>query len=53
MSVYLESTVEAVRMYEKLGFRQVGEFEMVIPSRDGSGTQTYEEVCMLRRSDIQ
>ena len=53
MSVYLESTLEAVKMYEKLGFRQLGEFEMVIPSRDGPGAQIYQEVCMLWRPDIQ
>lgn len=53
MPVYLESTLEAVTMYEKLGFKQIDEFEMTIPKRDGSGTQTYREVCMLWRPGVQ
>ncbi|KUI69319.1 Mycothiol acetyltransferase [Cytospora mali] len=53
MPVYLESTLEAVKMYETLGFEQLDEFEMVIPKRDGSGTQRYKEVCMLWRPGMQ
>ena len=52
MPVYLESTLEAVKMYEKLGFQQIDSFEMTIPERDGTGTQTYKEVCMLWRPEI-
>lgn len=53
MPVYLESTLEAVKMYEKLGFSQVDQFEMAVPERDSSGTQTYKEVCMLWRPGVQ
>lgn len=31
LPVYLESTLPAVRMYQKLGFKDIGSFEMVIP----------------------
>ncbi|TLD34191.1 hypothetical protein PspLS_00597 [Pyricularia sp. CBS 133598] len=43
--VYLESTLEAVRIYERLGFAAVGGFEMDIP-RSGANTPTekYREV---------
>ncbi|KAI6309585.1 hypothetical protein MCOR34_006764 [Pyricularia oryzae] len=52
--VYLESTPEAVRIYERLGFVAVGGFEMEIP-RSGANTPTekYREVCMLWRPSPQ
>lgn len=52
--VYLESTPEAVRIYERLGFAAVGGFEMEIP-RSGANTPTekYREVCMLWRPSPQ
>ena len=50
LPVYLESTVGAVKMYEKLGFVAVDGFEMTIPRRGQEGeTDVYEEVCMLWR----
>lgn len=47
LPVYLESTDVAVRMYEKLRFRRVDKFEMMVPSRGGTGEEIYEEVCMI------
>lgn len=48
MAVYLESTVEAVNMYKRLGFKVVGGFDMVIPNRDEEGgSRRYQESCML------
>lgn len=50
LPVYLESTKNAVGMYEKLGFKAVDGFEMRIP-RPGSGadelSEVYREVCMV------
>jgi len=46
--VYLESTVEAVKMYQELGFVAVDEFRMKIPKRGCTEPdEEYEELCML------
>lgn len=46
--VYLESTMEAVKMYEKLGFLPVDSFKMTIPGHgQEERTEFYEETCML------
>jgi len=61
LPVYLESTILAVPMYEKLGFKAIGSFEMDIPpplrrvTGDGGGlgeshgaaSCVYREVCMV------
>lgn len=61
LPVYLESTMEAVPLYERLGFEKVDEFEMEISVRtsgpdenEGEGESeggeekiTYREVCMV------
>lgn len=48
LPVYLESTKVAVPMYEKLGFRAIGTFQMIIPRPTAPGlSETYEEVCMI------
>lgn len=63
LPVYLESTVEAVPLYEKLGFQKVDGFEMEIPAErrggepdgneeegEGEGKEEkmiYKEVCMV------
>jgi ribosomal protein S18 acetylase RimI-like enzyme len=50
MPIYLESTLVAVGMYERLGFKMVDRFEMKIPRRGGDGddlTDLYQEVCMV------
>ncbi|KAK1776266.1 hypothetical protein QBC45DRAFT_220597 [Copromyces sp. CBS 386.78] len=63
LPVYLESTMEAVSMYERLGFEKEDWFEMKIPvMRRGGGSEgsegegkregeeemmTYREVCMV------
>ena len=50
VAVYLESTVEAVKIYESLGFTSVDGFKMTIPKRgEGGKTEVYEETCMLWR----
>ncbi|CCF41705.1 hypothetical protein CH063_11905 [Colletotrichum higginsianum] len=46
LPVFLESTIDAVPFYEKLGFVRVGGFRMSIPV-DGPKEGFYEEVCML------
>ncbi|WQF86163.1 Putative GNAT domain, acyl-CoA N-acyltransferase [Colletotrichum destructivum] len=49
LPVFLESTIDAVPFYEKLGFVRVGGFRMSIPV-DGPPSPKegfYEEVCML------
>ncbi|KAK3381526.1 hypothetical protein B0H63DRAFT_207635 [Podospora didyma] len=63
LPVYLESTEVAVPMYERLGFKAVGSFEMKIPRRGGGRdsrpkeeeeeeeAEIYREVCMVWRSD--
>lgn len=45
--MYLESTLNAVRLYEKLGFQKLDRFEMQIPRRGGRTSDMYEEVCMV------
>lgn len=48
LPVYLESTVNAIEMYKKLGFVVVDGFQMIIPKRESEGmTEIYEEACML------
>lgn len=57
LPVYLESTMEAVPMYERLGFKAVDGFEMEIPALGMSSGEdegkaegektTYREVCMV------
>ncbi|KAK3937857.1 hypothetical protein QBC46DRAFT_266570 [Diplogelasinospora grovesii] len=48
LPVYLESTSVAVPMYEKLGFKAIDGFEMIIPRRGSSElSEKYEEVCMV------
>ena len=51
LPVYLESTMEAVPLYEKLGFEKVDGFEMEIPAPRGSVVDeekvVYREVCMV------
>ena len=49
MPVYLESTLDTVRMYERLGFKKLDGFQMRIPRRGGDQedrSEIYEEVCM-------
>jgi ribosomal protein S18 acetylase RimI-like enzyme len=49
--LYLESTVEARSMYEKLGFKAVESLSMALP-----GGLTYREICMVNgrcTNDIQ
>lgn len=48
LPIYLESTIGAVKMYERLGFVTMDSFEMVVPKRGRAGeTDVYEELCML------
>ncbi|KAK0628952.1 hypothetical protein B0T17DRAFT_488944 [Bombardia bombarda] len=50
LPVYLESTMVAVPLYEKLGFRAIDGFEMGIPRRGSSSdelSETYREICMV------
>jgi len=42
LPVYLESTENAVSMYQRFGFKEIDSFEMGIP-----GELKYREVCML------
>jgi hypothetical protein len=50
LPVYLESTIEGVSMYKRVGFKRVGGFEMEIPSHDDpAGVAVYAEVCLLRK----
>ncbi|KAK0641189.1 acyl-CoA N-acyltransferase [Cercophora newfieldiana] len=42
LPVYLESTENAVSMYERFGFREIDSFEMDLP-----GGPKYREVCMV------
>jgi len=53
LPVYLESTENAVPMYERFGFVAIDEFEMEIPARCGDEMPpsiVYREVCMVRSS---
>ncbi|KAJ4293806.1 hypothetical protein N0V88_005317 [Collariella sp. IMI 366227] len=52
LPVYLESTENAVGMYEKLGFKVVDGFEMRIPSR-GSSSDELSEVYREHRSQLR
>jgi GNAT superfamily N-acetyltransferase len=45
--VYLDSTIPASKVYQKLGFVAVDGLSMMIPGRDG-GDYIYEEISMLR-----
>ncbi|KAL1842909.1 hypothetical protein VTJ49DRAFT_3697 [Mycothermus thermophilus] len=48
LPVYLESTEVAVPLYERLGFRELGGFEMRIPRRGtANDTEVYRETCMV------
>ncbi|KAK3692818.1 hypothetical protein B0T22DRAFT_495841 [Podospora appendiculata] len=49
LPVYLESTIMAVSLYERLGFKAIDAFEMKIPGRSGSieTGEVYREVCMV------
>lgn len=57
LPVYLESTMEAVPMYERLGFEAVDGFDMEIPApgtsagedtgKDTGEKVMYREVCMV------
>ncbi|OIW24855.1 hypothetical protein CONLIGDRAFT_684761 [Coniochaeta ligniaria NRRL 30616] len=50
MPVYLESTLDAVHMYERLGFKRLDKMQMGIPQRGGDPdelSELYEEVCMV------
>ena len=49
LPVYLESTMNAVCMYEKFGFSVIDSFEMEIPAPPGSAeaVDVYREVCMV------
>ncbi|KAB5566590.1 acyl-CoA N-acyltransferase [Coniochaeta sp. 2T2.1] len=50
MVIYLESTLDTVHMYERLGFRKVDAFQMKIPRPGGDPEDLsgiYEEVCMV------
>lgn len=50
MAVVLESTMEAVSFYQKLGFQVALNLSMMLPSRDsGVPTELYEEKCMVWR----
>lgn len=51
MPVYLESTIVAVRMYERLGFKAVDRFGMRIPGSGRGMEEVYEEVCMVWRPE--
>lgn len=48
LPIYLESTLEAVDLYQRLGFVEVDGLQMPIPAR-GSTTpcDIYKEVCMV------
>jgi GNAT superfamily N-acetyltransferase len=48
--IYLDSTIPASKVYQKLGFVAVDGLSMTLPAgmdKDG-GPCIYEEVCMLR-----
>ena len=45
--VYLDSTISASKLYQKLGFVACGGLSMTLPG-NGSGNWVYEEVSMLR-----
>ncbi|KAK1989078.1 hypothetical protein LZ30DRAFT_354222 [Colletotrichum cereale] len=49
LTVFLESTMDAVPFYEKLGFVQIGGFQMSIPlgSLPNQEEGVYEEACMI------
>jgi ribosomal protein S18 acetylase RimI-like enzyme len=50
MPVYLESTLDAVHMYESLGFKKLDKIQMKIPRRGGDPdelSELYEEFCMV------
>ncbi|UNI18236.1 hypothetical protein JDV02_004515 [Purpureocillium takamizusanense] len=48
MSVILEATMEAVRLYQKFGFKIVREFHLKLPCRGSSDlSEPYEERCMV------
>ena len=51
LPIYLESTENAVGLYQKLGFVVIDSFQMPIPSKGTEGTkettEVYKEVCML------
>jgi predicted N-acetyltransferase YhbS len=47
VKVYLESTIDAKSMYEKLEFRAVEGISMALP-----GDGVYEEVCMVHAGDL-
>jgi hypothetical protein len=51
MPVYLESTIVAVSMYERLGFEVVDRFGMRIPGSGRGIEEVYEEVCMVWRPE--
>lgn len=45
---YLESTVDAAPLYERLGFTSVGSISMVLKGGEGESIM-YEEVCLIFR----
>ncbi|KAK3333778.1 hypothetical protein B0T19DRAFT_459222 [Cercophora scortea] len=52
--VYLESTMMAVSLYERLGFKAIDAFEMKIPGRASGSSEAgevYREVCMVWSPD--
>jgi hypothetical protein len=52
MPIYLDSTIPASRVYEKLGFVVVDRVSMDLPGMGKDGDlYVYEEVCMLRTWD--
>jgi hypothetical protein len=53
ISAYLESTVEAVDLYKKMGFEDVGEMSMnisLISDQAEVITEDYREVAMVYKS---
>lgn len=47
LTVILESTMNAVTFYERLGFKVAQSLDMILPARGAeSPTELYEERCM-------
>ncbi|EEU34656.1 uncharacterized protein NECHADRAFT_8666, partial [Fusarium vanettenii 77-13-4] len=48
LPIYIESTMNAVPLYEKLGWKHIDWIRMMIPKKlDGPLEEEYQERCML------
>ncbi|KAJ5805724.1 uncharacterized protein N7503_003326 [Penicillium pulvis] len=46
--VYLEATMNAVKLYEKFGWKEIESIHILIPEKKGEpATKDYEEICMV------